>query len=189
MFLRDFIVHWLQENANGIHRHESGTRWPWPAEVSSLSEPGVWGFRILHCWSLISPTLLPGEVFSAWPFLKVSDRCVFNRPQENEQHQGGFWRVQLGEEVEMKAFESSPRQCLVYLEKDTLPNGSFISILLVIIKERLCQILRSSEVGLKTDNIKTFEKIAMFKYSLNKYDWRKIICASISVGEKKPIEI
>lgn len=54
----------------------------------------------------------------------------------------------------MKAFESLPRQCLVYLEKDTSPNGSFISILLVIIKERLCQIVHSSEVGLKTEKIK-----------------------------------
>lgn len=87
----------------------------------------------------------------------------------------------------MKAFESSPRQCLIYLEKDMLPNGSFISILLVIIKERLCQILRSSEVGLKTEKKKkTFEKISMFKYSLNNMTEGKVF---VQATQKYPVEL
>lgn len=88
-----------------------------------LSASGVWGFRTLHYWSLISQTLLPGEVFSGWPFRKVSDRRVFDRPQENEQHREGFWQARLWGEVKMaESFEPVPRQPPV------LPNWNFISI-------------------------------------------------------------
>lgn len=63
----------------------------------------------------------------------------------------------------MKAFESKPRQCLVHLEKDTSPNGSFISIPAVNHHSETAPDFAFIRSGFKTEKMKTFEKIAMFK--------------------------